>query len=379
MGLVGGCPPLEDKPGTGNTGGSNEPDAGGGTGGEEDPCAAVRCKAGRHCEVTEVQCIQAPCPPLVECVLDDEGGAPGCELIDCRPGDKCVEDASGAGSCVPGDGGEVGVECGKNTCAVGEVCCNESCGICTPPDGACIELYCGDPEPSCDLECKNGAHCELKDVTCVKAPCDPIPECVSDGSACLVADCAPGYTCIEGDNGGAECVIDDACAAVRCKDGTHCEATVVECLIAPCPEAAECVPDEECTGPIIDCAAPPEGCNYEGGGCVKGNWTCGTLVCGESCDGFLCKESQHCEMLCGGADGASLKPAPIVCDLTPTCVDDDPCAVLDCASCKVVDGKAQCGTPCGDNTCFNGQECCNASCGWCTDPGTACIQIACDK
>jgi hypothetical protein len=36
---------------------------------------------------------------------------------------------------------------------------------------------------------------------------------------------------------------------------------------------------EECTGPIIDCAAPPDGCNYVGGGCVDGSWTCGRLVC----------------------------------------------------------------------------------------------------
>ena len=38
-----------------------------------------------------------------------------------------------------------GERCGPKTCAVGEVCCNESCGICTPPDGACIQLFCGTP------------------------------------------------------------------------------------------------------------------------------------------------------------------------------------------------------------------------------------------
>ena len=35
-----------------------------------------------------------------------------------------------------------GVLCGPNRCAVGELCCNQSCGICTPPGGACIELFC---------------------------------------------------------------------------------------------------------------------------------------------------------------------------------------------------------------------------------------------
>ncbi|TLD33001.1 hypothetical protein PspLS_00977 [Pyricularia sp. CBS 133598] len=37
-----------------------------------------------------------------------------------------------------------GVACGKTTCAADQVCCNSSCGICTPPDGACIMMFCGD-------------------------------------------------------------------------------------------------------------------------------------------------------------------------------------------------------------------------------------------
>ncbi|TLS22816.1 uncharacterized protein PpBr36_06448 [Pyricularia pennisetigena] len=37
-----------------------------------------------------------------------------------------------------------GVACGKNTCAADEVCCNASCGICTPPKGGCIMMFCRD-------------------------------------------------------------------------------------------------------------------------------------------------------------------------------------------------------------------------------------------
>jgi hypothetical protein len=33
--------------------------------------------------------------------------------------------------------------CGKNICAPGNVCCNVSCGICTPPGGVCTQQYCG--------------------------------------------------------------------------------------------------------------------------------------------------------------------------------------------------------------------------------------------
>jgi hypothetical protein len=35
-----------------------------------------------------------------------------------------------------------GVTCGNKTCASGDVCCNESCGICTPPDGVCTQQIC---------------------------------------------------------------------------------------------------------------------------------------------------------------------------------------------------------------------------------------------
>jgi hypothetical protein len=35
-----------------------------------------------------------------------------------------------------------GPVCGMNTCNAGDVCCNASCGICTPPGGFCIQLAC---------------------------------------------------------------------------------------------------------------------------------------------------------------------------------------------------------------------------------------------
>ena len=36
------------------------------------------------------------------------------------------------------------------------------------------------------------------------------------------------------------------------------------------------------------------------------------------------------------------------------------------------------GTPCGDNTCYAGEFCCNESCGICAAEGGACIEIACN-
>jgi hypothetical protein len=44
-------------------------------------------------------------------------------------------------SCKP-DGGNAGPACGNGHCAVGEVCCNDSCGICTAPGEFCIQIAC---------------------------------------------------------------------------------------------------------------------------------------------------------------------------------------------------------------------------------------------
>jgi hypothetical protein len=34
-------------------------------------CDNVRCASGTHCEMVEVQCIKAPCPPVPECKQDE--------------------------------------------------------------------------------------------------------------------------------------------------------------------------------------------------------------------------------------------------------------------------------------------------------------------
>lgn len=36
-----------------------------------------------------------------------------------------------------------GERCGPTYCAEGSLCCNDSCGLCAPPGGACIQPYCG--------------------------------------------------------------------------------------------------------------------------------------------------------------------------------------------------------------------------------------------
>jgi hypothetical protein len=70
----------------------------------------------------------------------------------CGPGEYCCNESCGicaplGGGCIEiycePPGGE-GVPCGPTVCPAGQVCCNESCGICTPPGGMCIMLACLD-------------------------------------------------------------------------------------------------------------------------------------------------------------------------------------------------------------------------------------------
>lgn len=67
----------------------------------------------------------------------------------------------------------------------------------------------------------------------------------------------------------------------------------------------------------------------------------------------------------------------------------DPCAAVRCAAgthCVAKGTRAECvadkggatGEACGSTTCAAGDVCCNASCGICTPPGGACIQMICE-
>lgn len=104
----------------------------------------------------------------------------------------------------------LGPECGRTSCNVGDVCCNASCGICTPPDGMCTQQVCLEEEPAAgeptgitcvNVRCASGTHCEMVEVQCIRAPCNPVPQCTphvpspESGASCGQNTCAAGQEC----------------------------------------------------------------------------------------------------------------------------------------------------------------------------------------
>ena len=111
--------------------------------------------------------------------------------------------ASGAG----GAGG--GLACGPAKCTVGEVCCNASCGVCTPPGAGCSAIVCDPPKyqytcgqricnpnqprvdagqsqyPPCTNDQKEGASCSSFGMICDPSdPCDRMLACQTSPSIC---------------------------------------------------------------------------------------------------------------------------------------------------------------------------------------------------
>ena len=113
---------------------------------ENPTCKGVSCGAFQHCELVQVQCVRAPCPPVPICV-DDPADDP-CATIVCKANTHCEVTATlcdAKPQCTPvaqcvGDKGTI--PCGGNQCGPGSYCCNASCGTCAPKNGACTQQIC---------------------------------------------------------------------------------------------------------------------------------------------------------------------------------------------------------------------------------------------
>jgi hypothetical protein len=210
--------------------------------------------------------------------------------------------------------------------------------------------------PTCDdVMCAQGQHCELQEIVCITTPCNPIPTCVDDTvepDAGTDPDPDPPFC---GGFGGF-----------------------------PCPGAGECVddPNDGCDPTMggADCGGLCQ-CNSIGS-CIEGfAWDESPEVCAcvaveeNPCNLVDCLPNMTCEVQGGEA----------VC--VPIDVEPNPCAFTLCmvgTECIVQDGEAVCvpfnagGEQCGDVTCPTGEICCNESCGICTPPDGACIDLFCE-
>jgi hypothetical protein len=82
----------------------------------------------------------------------------------------------------------------------------------------------------CNLVCALGTHCALVDVTCIQAPCNPVPQCV-------------GNTGSAGTGGGTVGAVCGTRGAGPCADGQFCNHPIgADCGRADAPGSCEQIP-----------------------------------------------------------------------------------------------------------------------------------------
>jgi len=170
-----------------------------------NPCDAVRCAAGTHCEAHDVVCVRAPCPPVAACVPDAPGlFCGGIAGIPCPGGGRCVDNPSD--SCDPANGG---ADCGGICQCIQNVACIRGTVFDSSPKVcACVpqKPVCG---PVCDIFCQFGNVLDANGCptcACNPAPSPPPPACPRDKCP-SPAPGAPNFTCPDGVTiGGPACV-----------------------------------------------------------------------------------------------------------------------------------------------------------------------------
>jgi len=201
-----------------------------------------------------------------------------------------------------GDDGAVGVSCGPNTCDVGQVCCNASCGTCTPPGGGCAAVECLGPI--------GVGLCAALDAT-GEGPCEAELGFTFDGSACRAIS---GCSCV-----GADC-------AKLYDTAEACEAAFASCL-DPAPEACR---RDGCSGQVCvardaepiytTCEERPEYVCYRTAACeVQANGECGFT---ETPELLACLADPITGRLCG-TRGADSCPTDYFCQFVDGCGADD--------------------------------------------------------
>ncbi|SRR5258706_11640748 len=142
--------------------------------------------------------------------ISDEALKGGCHVIcpKCHPGQICPKYACHI-ECPPKT-----TPCGTGVCTGGQVCCNDSCGICTDPGGFCTEQFCQPTGCVQTALCIIGYTWDSKACQCVPAA----GECTTDADCHLEDNYCGGCNCLALANGEA---------APTCTNP-------VQCFAAPC-------------------------------------------------------------------------------------------------------------------------------------------------
>ena len=193
--------------------------------------------------------------------------------------------------------------------------------------------------------CRSVADCPL--------PAGPCRLCSDGSAACPDVDCIK-HRCVYS---FPQCPPPyDPCARKSCGDlCTACDPNDPSCIETAVVKF--CQPDGSCQAQAPSCE-PKVFCGGIAGIPCPGAGTC------------IDDPSDDCDPTLGGADCGGM----CVCKTLGSCISgyhwDSSADVCDCVP--------DAGTSCGPTLCGPGLTCCNASCGICTPPNVACIQIACD-
>ncbi|KAK3388086.1 hypothetical protein B0T20DRAFT_365742 [Sordaria brevicollis] len=199
-------------------------------------CANVKCPV--RCEMIKGNptCVGRPNAVAAETVSEspcDSVRCPfRCEVVNNSP--VCVDPSP---QDLANDTSAKGEKCGVATCPYGQTCCNESCGICVPPGGACTQQFC---EPA-GLQC-GPSVCRGDTPFCCNKSCGI---CTAPDGVCTAQLCNRGFTPSE---------------SKRAEEADKIKLGNQKCGKGTCPEGMSC-------------------CNSSCGICVKPGGACTQQFC----------------------------------------------------------------------------------------------------
>lgn len=130
------------------------------------------------------------------------------------------------------------------------------------------------------------------------------------------------------------------------------------------------------------CEAGEECCNETCGTCVAPGGGC-TLEACDMCQPMEAQGEGQCEVFFGykwnGASCEGLGGCECIGEHCDHLFDSRAECEETFATCREDGASDPEGEPCGPTICAEGQECCNESCGICTEPGGSCLTLRCDE